>query len=866
MSYSQHNRMLAVTTPLGAQTLLLEKFTGTERVSGLFEFHLRMLAPIGTSVPFDKLVGQPATVRLELAGTALPGARFFNGIINRFVRGMDVPGPDGTATFTRYEADLVPALWKLTRRENSRLFLDKSVKDILLDLFTGLNVDNKLASGADDYPARPLCVQYRETDFAFVSRLMEEEGIFYWFKHEVDGEEKGKHTLVLCDRKDNYGDLSPARPVYLEVPTSHSHPHNRVLSWGVSQEWAPGKASLWDYQFQLAGNSIRAEEPILDKVKVGSGEIKLKVSGNDTDLQLNDYPGGYAKLVDGIGMDGNDQSSKLQKLFQYKDRYARLRIEQQAAASLWCGGESTARQFTPGCKFTLAGFTVSDVYGTYALTEVEHTASVEGSYTRAEPVAPTYTNTFRCLPIELPYRPPVRTPRPKVGGYLPAVVVGTSNQDVFTEPTGRVQVQFYWDRQGRSDLKNAKGEAIGTLAYWNGVSGSRTSNSLWLRVATPWADRKFGNTFTPRLGQEVMVGFLDGDPDQPAVLGAAYNSVNNPPWLSATAGSSYPLTSGQKTHIAGQDLSKFHGIAFDDRSDVMMLMMQTAKDMIINIPNNLLINVGKNCYINANGSYKQTQGVPITLPGFGQGSFPEITIPPKDDSITPYNWTIGDITSSIGKKFAIVFGEDTKAVVGLSGSITVGNKMDLLCDPFSFLGMIGGAGITHLMHGMSNLAGRNEYILGGKNECVLLPKFSTTLSGKYDVGLGTTYAGVGGLAPDKAVVGKAATAIKTFCHIVNLLVTAELLWYGAAPNRSSESFGIFVTVMVGIVLTLLWAVSDFGVKVADGIDHGFIAIKDKVVGLVSRITWEIFFVGLGIAFLLGLIAIAITVGVLGAKK
>ncbi len=863
MPYTQSGHPMAVKMDqLGADDLLLEKFTGSERISGLFEFHLEMLAEFGTTIDFAKVLGQPATVRLDCAGVTPPTARTFNGIVTRFVKGMDIVGPGGLATFTRYRATLSPALWKLTRRINSRLCLDRSIPEVLTDLFTGMEINNRLSTDADAYPKRPLVVQYGETDFDFASRLMEEVGIFYYFNHSRDDNGKGKHTLVLGDRKDNYDPVDPDAPLYMVGQVNEETPANRLLTWIKEQDWAPGKSLLWDYQFQLAGNSIRAEKPILEKIQVGTVEHKLKVAGNDTELQQYVYPGGYAKLVDGVGMDGQAQAAKLQDVFKYKETFARIEMERVAAASLRITGTSTCAQLTAGHKMAAVSMNLTwDGLGNYAVTEVTHHSSLEGVYQNTGGAQPGYHNSFACLPLDLPFRPQATTPRPKISGYLPAVVVGTTGNDVFTEKNARVQVQFYWDRQGRSDLTNKKGDSIGTLAYWNGASG-RATNSVWLRVGQAWADRTFGTIYTPRLGQEVLVGFQDGDPDQPAVLGASYNSVNNPAFpLDDPA---FPLTSGVKSHIDGKDLTQFHGIALDDRADVQMFMMQTAKDMIINIPNDLLINVGKNCYINANGAYKQTQGVPITLPGFSQGSFPTINVPKAADKpIEAYNWTIGNITASIGKKLAIVFGEDTKAVVGLSASITVGNKLDLLCDPLSLLGMIPGAGALHGMHGWSNIAGRNEFILAGKNETVLLPKFSTVLSAKYDIGCGSQVPGVGGVAPAKATVGSTANAIKIFCGIVNLLVFAELLWYGGSPTRASENFGIFVTVVVGVVLILLWAVAGWGGALAEGIDNGIIALKNKIVGLVARITWEIAFVAIGIAFLLLLVAIAIAAAVTG---
>jgi type VI secretion system secreted protein VgrG len=253
-TYTQANRPLRLTTPLGADALLLAKCTGTEAMSELFEFRLELLAE--QPVSFDDLLGQAVTVTLEAAGSP---RRYINGIVSELSQGPKVTAANGRTTFFRYQAVVVPQLWLLTRRFQSRIFQHQSVPDILKQVLKGewqLDVTFAWVGG---FHKRDRCVQYRETDFAFVSRLMEDEGIYYSFEHREDG-----HTLVVTNRRPRAPDLPEAGTLIYEAVQGGVRNEARVTAWEKTQQLRSCKYTLWDHSFELTGLHLEAGQSILD--------------------------------------------------------------------------------------------------------------------------------------------------------------------------------------------------------------------------------------------------------------------------------------------------------------------------------------------------------------------------------------------------------------------------------------------------------------------------------------------------------------------------------------------------------------------------------------------------------------------------
>jgi type VI secretion system secreted protein VgrG len=484
--FSQAARPMKITTPLGKDVLLLTKCQGAEGISELFQFSLEMIATNDTAVPFDKILGQKATVELELPGNK---KRFISGIISKLSQGKR------DDTFTSYRAELVPQLWLLSRRLQCRIFQHLAVPDILKKVLEGIDVAFELEGTFD---TREYCVQYNESDFAFASRLMEEEGICYYFRHADGG-----HTLVLTNSNAKFKDV-PEYKTAIFGDIQAKPDELRVTSWEKTQELRSGKVTLWDHSFELPDKHLEVEKVIQESVAVGKETHKLKLANNDK-LEIYDYPGDYATWFDGVDKGGGDQAARLKKIFDHNKRIVEIRMQEEAAASVVIEGKSTCRQFIPGHKFTLERHFNAD--GSYLLTHLEHKAVLTGNYRSGEGAEWTYENEFRCIPLAVQYRPPRNTPYPIIEGTQTAVVVGPPGETIYPDKYGRVKVQFFWDRHGKKDA----------------------NSSCWVRVSNNWGGAEWGGMFLPHVGQEVIVSFENGDPDRPIVTGRVYNAETMPP-------------------------------------------------------------------------------------------------------------------------------------------------------------------------------------------------------------------------------------------------------------------------------------------------------------------------------------------------
>jgi type VI secretion system secreted protein VgrG len=470
MANTQDNRLAAINTPLGKDVLLLESFSGTEGVSELFRFEVRLLADVTRTIDFDAIVGKTVTVRVFTPN----GERFFNGLVSRFSEGSS------DSSFTTYYAEIVPWLWMLTQTADCRIFQDKPVPDIISQIFKDLGFTDFALHLNKSYPPREYCVQYRETDFNFVTRLMEQYGIFYYFEHV-----NGKHTLVLADAPAAHQPC-PQQPKARFHRGEGTLTEHVVTSWRHEQMVRPGKYSLTDYNFEMPSVSLAVN--VASAVGVPA-------------LEIYDYPGEYQKRADGESL-------------------VRTRIEEEECQRLLIGGAGTCAGFTPGYKFDLSEHPRLTYNGSYVLTRVSHLAQEPGY--RSETASFSYENHFSCIPAAVPFRPPRRTLRPVVEGVQTAEVVGVAGEEIYTDKYGRVKVQFHWDREGTKD----------------------ENSSCWIRVSHPWAGKGWGSVSIPRIGQEVVVDFLEGDPDQPIITGRVYNADRMPPYALPAGG----VVSGLKTN------------------------------------------------------------------------------------------------------------------------------------------------------------------------------------------------------------------------------------------------------------------------------------------------------------------------------
>jgi type VI secretion system secreted protein VgrG len=485
---TQTQRLMVLDTPLDPDLLLISSLTASEGLSTLFRYDIEMLVERSKtgSVKAKDLIGELFTVHLSLSSDYLAGPwRHFNGIVSRFSQGY------ADRRFVHYRAEVVPWLWLLTLTQDCRIFQDLSTLDIVKQVFDELKKSYPDLVAYRDattktYTKLDYCVQYRESGFHFISRLLEQDGIFFFFEHEKD-----KHTLVLADAPSVHKPC-PNQPSAIYIPEGGwDEFQNPVTSFEVNNELRPGKYTLRDFHMQMPSKSLEVLEP----TKIDAG--------NNACLEVYDYPGEYARRFNKKERQGEVESEAA--------KLVKLRMEEEETPFAEFRGSSLCRGFTPGFGFKLTGHFDRAVNAKYVLTSVEHTAVQTPWYNPEEAEQHSgepYRNSFTCIADDVPFRPPRKTPKPVVAGAQTAIVVGPSGEEIWTDEFSRIKVQFHWDRKGKMDDKS----------------------SCWIRVSQPWAGQGWGSVAVPRIGQEVVVEFLEGDPDQPLVMGKVYNQELMPPY------------------------------------------------------------------------------------------------------------------------------------------------------------------------------------------------------------------------------------------------------------------------------------------------------------------------------------------------
>lgn len=524
MSYLQQNRLGTLKTPLGADVLLLSRFAGQEAVSQPFRFVVTALSENDAIDPAD-LVGKGAAVEI-----ALPtgGVRRFHGIVSHFEQG----GRDQRLATYRFE--LRPWLWMLTRLANCRIFQNMTAVDIVKQVFSkaGLTDHEFRVKGA--LKRRDYCVQYRETDFHFVSRLLEEEGCFYFFEHREDA-----HVLVVTNDMNELQDCPEGDEVWFQDDTGGVRERDEVTGWRVSRTFQAGKYAMRDYNFEDPGNAL----------DVSAKMVETQTIGGNGSFEIYDYhPGDYGDTGGG-------------------DSIVRIRVGELESEGTRIVGEGEVRAFVAGHKFKLAGHYRADQNGKpHLLLSVAHELSQTLSLS-GDVESSSYSNSFTCIPTDVHYRPSRVTPKPSITGPQTALVVGPAGEEIHVDEYGRVKLQFHWDRDGRKD----------------------ENSSCWVRVTQVWAGKQWGALAHPRIGDEVIVTFLEGDPDQPIVTGCVYNAQRMPPYeLPANK-----TQTGIKTR-SSKDASadNFNEIRFEDKKGSEELYIHAEKDQNTIVENDQSIGIG----------------------------------------------------------------------------------------------------------------------------------------------------------------------------------------------------------------------------------------------------------------------------------
>ncbi len=535
---SQANRYLKVSTALKEDTFILRSFDGTEQVSRPYKFELELYSSELWVDPV-KMVGKPSGFSVKGPDDAL---RFFHGVVRNFSAGPVIWSEE--YPLRRYRAEVVPWLTLLKLQRNSRVFQEKTPPDIVEQVFKDAGYTDYKLSLKGSYEKLDFCVQYRESHYDFVSRMMEKAGIFYYFTHD-----KAKHTLVLADSATGYVD---AEENVVEL-----------LSAFEAQEF--GRIESWENRFQITpGKYVVEERSFLTPSKNDQAKEKTKVKWKGVaDWEVYDYPGTYGVTKDKFPA----ATTKGQAV---------VGIERHEAKANVAHGTSSCMTFSPGAKFKLKFSEVTDENNLkYALTFVRHKAyepivalrdSQKADEKHADEERTLYSNSFKCIPADVPARPQLRTAKPSVQGPQSATVVGPKNSHIFTDEHGRVKVAFHWDRESKLDDKS----------------------SCWLRVAQSWAGAKWGGLFIPRVGHEVLVEFLEGDPDRPIVTGSVYNKDNALPYK--LPDESYKSTI--KSETVGSKGKNYNEIRFEDKEDKEMFHVHAARDFERIVKNDDVLKVG----------------------------------------------------------------------------------------------------------------------------------------------------------------------------------------------------------------------------------------------------------------------------------
>lgn len=502
--YTQASRFISISTSLGKDKLLLTTFAGVESISDPFHFNIVALSTDHAIKP-DALIGKEVSI-------AIKGKRpkVFHGLISTFS-----VGDAQSHNMREYKMTMVPWLWLLSKTENRRIFQNKKTIDIVKTVFDDLGFKDYEIKIQGPQSVREYCVQYGESDLDFVSRLMEEEGFFYYFKHTDK-----KHTLVILDQNGSFEKCTDQGITYSRGTT----PDNEINTWQHDYEFRKGTWTLNDYNFKEPNKSQLAESLTQSKFT------------NAKNFKHYDYPA-------------------IHDLARSRD-IAKIRMEVEEVSANIVHGTSTCIDFYAGGLFKVDKHEIKEERGDYLLTTVTHSAQ-DSSYFAGENGSSYYHNSFKCIPASVNYRPAKRHDRPIMKGPQSAIVTGPAGEEIYIDEYGRIKVQFIWDREGKKD----------------------ENTSCYLRVMQSWAGNQWGASFIPRIGHEVIVTFLDGDPDRPIVTGTVYNGANKPVYSSKTQ-------SGIKTRSTkGASAQNFNELRFEDLKGSEQIFIHAERNLDTEVEN-----------------------------------------------------------------------------------------------------------------------------------------------------------------------------------------------------------------------------------------------------------------------------------------
>ena len=517
------NRNVSITTPLGDDGLVFHRLIGTEEMSQLFEFEIELLRKYEAGpVDASKLLGKDVTIKLDMVSG---GTRYINGVVAQFKH-------TGLASrFITYRAVLRPWLWLLTLSSDCKIFQDKSVVDIVKAVFADYSVADVKYEISGSYPKLDYCVQYRESDFNFISRLMEHSGIYYYFAHE-----SGKHQLIITDANTMHHTVSGYEKIRFFPPgNSSSREVDHISEWLSEHKVCSGKFELNDFDFEAPRSNLTT--------KASNTGKHLQ-----DDLEVYDYPGKYTVTADGT-------------------KLADARIDESQASYAVIQGSGNAMGLQPGMEFQLQDFYFADQNAKHYVVSASYVIEGDSLVAGLSGGGELFQCSFTAINSKQQFRPRRITAKPVIAGTQTAIVVGKKGEEIWTDKYGRVKVQFHWDREGKDD----------------------ETSTCWMRVSHPMAGKNWGWISLPRIGQEVVVDFMEGDPDRPLVTGRVYNAEQMPPYtLPANQ-----TQSGIKTRSSKEGAAdNFNEIRFEDKKDSEEIYVHAEKDYNRVVENNDTLKVG----------------------------------------------------------------------------------------------------------------------------------------------------------------------------------------------------------------------------------------------------------------------------------
>jgi len=665
------NRHLRLHSPLGDK-LGIQYFKGEEEVGRLFEYRLELVST-DPELDFDKIVGQRISIEMDLQ----QGQRFFDGFVTEF-RFLSID-----ERWARYEATVRPWFWFLTRTSDCRIFqIDqggiKNVPDIIKSVFNDhgmADVDYRLNGSYRDWD---YCAQYRETDFNFLCRLMEQEGIYFFFEHE-----KGKHTLVLADDSSAHNPF----PDHAKLPYDASpigvrkEQVDHLQSLTVSQSILPGKFAVNDFDFEKPKVGLLAK---VDRAYGHSYEIG--------DPEIYDYPGEYKQQADG-------------------DNYIKRRMEEAHCQHERIQAAGPCRVLSPGCIVTLEDHPRADQNRDYLVVSARYSFWNGGFESRNSSAEQPYFSDVELLDKKHVFRSARVTPKPIVQGCQTAMVVGPSSEEIYCDKYGRVKVQFHWDRYGQND----------------------ENSSCWIRVSQAWAGKEWGSMHIPRIGQEVIVSYLEGDPDQPIITGRVYNADSMPIWGLPGSKTQSGIVSRS---TPGGGPSNYNEVRMEDSKGSELLSIQAEKDETILVKNNKQETVGNNETISIGNDRTEDVGHDETRT-VGNNETVTIMNSRTDTVAVDETRTVSNNrTRNVANNEVVTVGVTRTHTVGVNEAITVGGAQEFTVGGIQSFS-VGG------MQETSVGASRSVEVMGGQSE-EIGGALNTEVGADWAIDVGSDYAAKAG--------------------------------------------------------------------------------------------------------------------------